>query len=479
MTAYIIESALFLSVALAGYHLVLKRSKYWQFNRFYLLLTMTASFAIPLVDIEVSVSGYKDTEHLIAYPVTTAEAYYRPIPSDVGNTVSPIGLWEWVLSLYLTGVALMALRFAWNLMRLLRTVNRSVTCFREGYRIVLMDNGVGPFSFLYWVFVNRDDFSRGNISDTVWSHEKTHIRKLHAVDILWTEILLIIFYFQPMLWLFRSAIRLNHEFEADQSVLKEYPDIQDYAYQLIGSNRARNNTLFECSFNFLSTKQRLIMLNGKKKSPLSFLIGAGAVITALTIAGVLLAFKQIDESGTGSTHEVQQVIMIDLGHGGQDEGAVGWDGATKEADLIASIGARIRELDKNNRFIFTRADENLSLQDRTKLAKDRNADLFVSLHISSSKDPNASGVEVFYSTENPAAATSREMSERIATKLVFRNGAHSNAVKTANFVVLKDAQCPAVMVTLGFISNKEDCRYLLDDKNQRALAKQLVGILSK
>jgi N-acetylmuramoyl-L-alanine amidase len=113
------------------------------------------------------------------------------------------------------------------------------------------------------------------------------------------------------------------------------------------------------------------------------------------------------------------------------------------------------------------------------LARNNNADLFVSLHISASDDPTANGVEVFYSAENADATASREISERIATKLVFRSGARGNTVKAANYAVIKNASCPAVMVTLGFITNKEDCAFLLDEKNQRGLAKQLVGILSK
>ena len=96
-------------------------------------------------------------------------------------------------------------------------------------------------------------------------------------------------------------------------------------------------------------------------------------------------------------------LVIDLGHGGNDPGAVGF-GATKESDVVLSIGKylenMLKEVDLDVK--FTRlCDEYVSLSDRVKIANDFKADYFLSIHINSATDSSVRGVEVWqYSNKN-------------------------------------------------------------------------------
>lgn len=93
-------------------------------------------------------------------------------------------------------------------------------------------------------------------------------------------------------------------------------------------------------------------------------------------------------------------IVLDPGHGGHDPGAIGYNGL-KEKDVVLDIGLRVGDLIKNNfpeiEVIFTRNDDfYLTLDERTKIANAKKADLFVSIHANASKNKNARGIETYY-----------------------------------------------------------------------------------
>lgn len=96
-------------------------------------------------------------------------------------------------------------------------------------------------------------------------------------------------------------------------------------------------------------------------------------------------------------------LVIDLGHGGSDPGAVGQN-KIHEADIVLAIGKVLNELLKSYDldFKFTRlSDRHISLKERAKIANDFKADYFLSIHINSSTNKSVRGVEVWqYSNEN-------------------------------------------------------------------------------
>jgi N-acetylmuramoyl-L-alanine amidase len=89
------------------------------------------------------------------------------------------------------------------------------------------------------------------------------------------------------------------------------------------------------------------------------------------------------------------------------------------------------------------------------------------------------GVAVFYSETNPKANESKAIGEIFVKELKFRNGSMPNTLNRANFVVLRLANIPSVMLELGYISNPEDLSYLVSTEYQKNLAKQIINILEE
>ncbi|WP_026914602.1 N-acetylmuramoyl-L-alanine amidase family protein [Christiangramia portivictoriae] len=172
----------------------------------------------------------------------------------------------------------------------------------------------------------------------------------------------------------------------------------------------------------------------------------------------------------GQEIDVQKRIVIDVGHGGKDAGAIGINGI-QEKDVVLSIANEILrlndDLDKPLDIYLTRySDTLISLSDRTKLTKALNADLFLSLHCNHSDNTDARGIEVYASRKHgkfskPSVFIGYQI-ERALCKAV---GYESRGVKFANFQVLSETidYCPAVLIELGFLSNRDEASYISDN----------------
>ena len=149
-------------------------------------------------------------------------------------------------------------------------------------------------------------------------------------------------------------------------------------------------------------------------------------------------------------------LVIDLGHGGTDSGAIGQN-KTHEADVVLAIGRELKELLKNYELEvkFTRLENNyLSLNERVKIANDFKADYFLSIHINSASDKSIRGVEVWqYSNVNTKLNNfSRGICDDISKIFNIRN----RGVKySKELSVLKNTNMPASLIEVDFISNKE------------------------
>lgn len=149
-------------------------------------------------------------------------------------------------------------------------------------------------------------------------------------------------------------------------------------------------------------------------------------------------------------------LVIDLGHGGTDPGAIGQN-KTHEADVVLAIGRELKELLKNYELEvkFTRLENNyLSLSERVKIANDFKADYFLSIHINSASDKSIRGVEVWqYSNVNTKLNNfSRGICDDISKIFNIRN----RGVKySKELSVLKNTNMPASLIEVDFISNKE------------------------
>lgn len=192
--------------------------------------------------------------------------------------------------------------------------------------------------------------------------------------------------------------------------------------------------------------------------------------TALLLATTLLATgcRTAHTAATGAF-----TVVIDAGHGGNDQGAAGRRSLEKEVTLAtARTTARlIRKHTRGVRVIQSRPDDEfVKLEDRAGMANFYQADLFISIHANSARQW-AQGTETFI--HHKARGTS---AERLATYIQAEYtalGLPNRGVKTANFAVLRLTRMPAVLTEIGFISNRQEERYISSRKGRKQIARSI------
>lgn len=164
-------------------------------------------------------------------------------------------------------------------------------------------------------------------------------------------------------------------------------------------------------------------------------------------------------------------LVIDLGHGGRDPGAIG-PNKTHEADVVLAIGKELNELLKgcNLEIKFTRlSNKYLSLTERAKIANNFKADYFLSIHINSTKDNTVRGVEVWqYSNKNENL---NKFSNGLCTDISKIFNVRNRGLKLSKeLLVLKNTTMPAALIEVDFISNAQAEKDLKTNSNIKAVA---------
>ena len=271
--AYIIKSSLCFGVLFGFYKLALEHKAMHQFKRFYLLASLVFAFTIPLVTFTYTVNTLPEPEPL----VNAYEYYSNPIITEEPIAVAPefpilpVILW----SIYGLCVLIFGLRFVLNLVRLDRKINTSQQIKETHFTLSLLNQAVIPHSFLQWIFLNKTAYHNQDIASEVLAHEATHVRQKHSLDILFIEFIQIVFWFNPLVWVAKKSIKLNHEFLADQGAIASDRNIAIYQNILLSYASSTNHTVLESPFNYSLTKKRILMLSqtfSRKRAALSALL---------------------------------------------------------------------------------------------------------------------------------------------------------------------------------------------------------------
>ncbi len=285
MTDFLIKSTLSLAVLLAMYFLILEREKMHQFNRFYLLSSLLFSFVIPFITIEIIQE--------IPQPQTTPTII--PMTGETSMPIIEDSINYWLIAAWsLYGIITLALllRFVVNIWKLnARTKSNSIINYKNA-KLVLLQEQTLPYTFLNYIFINEKDYHNRKIEAELYTHELIHVNQKHTLDILFIEILKVIFWFNPIFIFYKKAIQLNHEFLADEKVVESHNNVPFYQNLLLSKANANPTYYLASNLNYSVTKKRLIMMT-KTASNSRALLKKGMLIPVLTALVFSLCAKVV------------------------------------------------------------------------------------------------------------------------------------------------------------------------------------------
>ena len=290
LISYIIESTIFLGCSYGLYHLFMKRGRSFKYVRYYLLVALLVSLVIPFLKFEVQsriplASGVAKGEFYTLLALTGNGSI-----EGAGHTASPVSV---LMIIYLTGMVLMLLRYLMNVIRLvLKTKQGSVVAGPSGPVILTDDEGL-PYSFFRHIFINRKIYESGEHLEELLLHETVHGHQAHSADILFAEFMKIVQWYNPFAWLMARAIRLNHEYLADEQVL-ESRDRNAYQLLLVNMELANQSNFLASDFKNSYTIKRITMMdktNHRKNS----VIGKLATLSLFLLLALVMSFCEVEQ----------------------------------------------------------------------------------------------------------------------------------------------------------------------------------------
>lgn len=315
MIEYLIKSGLILIILLAIYHFWLEKEKMHQFNRFFLILSVVFGLAVPLINFEV----FSKMEVELSPVMNLASApLITPFP-EVTNQAIVEDYSYWPVMIYGIVALLLLLKFVVNLLRLRLKISKNQQKRTAEGTIVLIKENVIPHSFLSYTFLNEGDYLNNRIEDEIIRHEFAHIRQKHSADLLFIEFLKIIFWFNPVFLLYKKAIQLNHEFLADEAVVKLSNNVS--AYQQILLQKVSLKTInLASNLNYSVTKKRFKMMKKQTSKTWKMIKGLSmfpvAAILILTFSNQIFADADSVSSGLNTNLTASNQISKDKFYGG-------------------------------------------------------------------------------------------------------------------------------------------------------------------
>ena len=237
------------------YFVFLEKEKNHHFKRFYLLISALFSVLVPLLSIP-----YGSIEVVESISQNNAELMILPETKLVEPSIFTKENLLWAI--YIVGFSLLFLKFSWGIFKLIKEIKFSEKIKQDHYQFILKQNKFTPYSFWNAIFLNKSDFLEGKIDYKIILHEKAHVNQKHSIDVIFIEIMLCVFWFNPAFYFYRKAIVTNHEFLADEAVLSQNKDIISYQ-KLILNELISEKILFTHPFNLNNTKKRIVMMKTK------------------------------------------------------------------------------------------------------------------------------------------------------------------------------------------------------------------------
>jgi N-acetylmuramoyl-L-alanine amidase len=491
LTGWYLLKVMACSGILLGYYWWMLRNKlYHQYNRFFLLVSVVLSLALPLFTIHIP--------HYVEAPSTDFIPLLQAVEGDAlppelsGAALPTDSGFAWhllpVIAYALVSLVMLVLfiRVLWYIRSLIHKYKGRIV---ERFFFVSTRAKNTPFSFFNYIFWNEDIDLDSPAGQQIFRHEVAHVQERHSHDKLLMNLLLIVFWSNPFFWLIRKELSMIHEFIADKRAVED-SDTASFAAMILQAAYPQHRFDMVNPFFYSPIKRRLLMLTKKQSPRVSYLSRILVLpLAVLVFAAFTFKAKPIYEmpdvvgTGTGETF----TVVLDAGHGGLDAGAYG-PGGEREKDLTLAIAQQVQRLNSANniRFVLSRqSDVLLSPIDRVQFCKDQGADLFISLHLDAAQR-NAtahSGLRVLVGKEG---STHVQASKLLASGLIgnfrqqFGLAVHPQPVQQQQGVMVLDRNnCPAVLIEAGFMSNAKDLAYLKTDAAQKAIAQHIIAAVNR
>ncbi|MDY6417228.1 MAG: TonB family protein [Bacteroidales bacterium] len=249
---YIARASLYLAIFYAFYLLVMRKTSLFRFNRVVLLAGTLVCHLLPLLRLRtVIVPDFSGIQ------VGDLQLVGTEAEQAAGSS------FPWLLAIYAAGAASVVAASLISIARTRKIIRSGSQEPCEGCRLTLLDRDVPSFSWGRKVVMSRQDYEK---YPAILRHELQHIHAHHSLDVLLMTVVNTIHWFNPLAWIARAELRLLHEYEADEGLIRQGIDATSYQLLLVRKAVGEQRFSLANGFNHAKLKQRIAMMHKKPTS---------------------------------------------------------------------------------------------------------------------------------------------------------------------------------------------------------------------
>ena len=254
---YLLKVSTVLAIFYFCYKLFLQHDTFFNHNRWFLLVGLISSFIVPF---------YVLKEYIEYTPNAINNFNFNEVVEE--NIVQPFSIVNYIPITYLLGILIFSFRFLLQITSLLGLIFNNKSCKKGIFTFIETNKKVSPFSFFNWIVYNPNQFTKDEF-ELIITHEKTHVKQYHSLDVLFTQIACILLWFNPIIWLYNKDLKQNLEFIADCSAINFLGCKKAYQYILLKTSLPTHQ--FALSNNFYNSliKKRIVMLHKSKSKKIN------------------------------------------------------------------------------------------------------------------------------------------------------------------------------------------------------------------
>jgi hypothetical protein len=296
---FIAKSSGLLVMFYCAYYFLLRKETFFTSNRWFLLAGLITSVVLPFLVY---------TRIIWVDPTPLENIGYSNAFSahDIQKSAFDIN-WNYILiAIYAIGLLTLIIKFALDFYSLNSVLKGKKIKQQADFKFVDVSENIAPFSYFDYIVYNSSMYSASELENII-EHEKVHSEQNHTIDVLISRVFCVLFWFNPIIWLYKKAIVQNLEFIADKEAAKKISDKKAYQYTLLKITTHDKCVAITNHFYQSLIKKRIIMLNknqSKKRNSWKYYVVIPALAAFVFLFQIEVIAKEKRETTKETTKEI-------------------------------------------------------------------------------------------------------------------------------------------------------------------------------
>ena len=300
---FVAKSSGLLILFYLAYHFLLRKETFFNSNRWFLLIGLITSVALPFL-------VYTKIVWVDPVPLSNFNYSHTYVTQSVEKESFVIN-WNLVsLAIYTIGFLAFMLKFALDFYSLNSVLKGKQVQQQADFKFVDIKENIAPFSYFDYIVYNSSMYSEAEL-ESILEHEKVHSDQNHTMDVLISRVFCVLFWFNPIIWLYKKAIMQNLEFIADSEAAKKISDKKAYQYTLLKITTHESCVAITNHFYQSLIKKRIVMLNKNQSKKVNYW-KYYAVIPALVAFVLLFQIKVIAQEKKEVQEVTEKINSVDV-----------------------------------------------------------------------------------------------------------------------------------------------------------------------